>query len=116
MNVLAGLHSFDDLPFELHSVTTPLCLLRHCSHSIRCKSASFRSVSLLGFSPLIGVHLRPIVAVRTVESHRSGNTRLPSEYRSAPQPQSSFHPPARALLFRTQSPAECLRSSSSRNP
>src|ERR1017187_1994264 len=29
MNVLAGLHTFDDLPFELQGVTTPLRLLRH---------------------------------------------------------------------------------------
>jgi hypothetical protein len=45
MNVLAGLQSFDDLPFEFQGVTTPLCLLRHFAlHSLQ--SASIRSVSL----------------------------------------------------------------------
>jgi hypothetical protein len=46
MNVLAGLHSFDDLPFEFQGVTTPLCLLRHLLVLHSMQSASFRSVSL----------------------------------------------------------------------
>jgi len=49
-NVFAGLHPFDDLPFELHGVPTPLCHLCHFGlHSMQ--SAFIRRVSLLGFTP-----------------------------------------------------------------
>jgi hypothetical protein len=52
-NVFAGLHPFDDLPFELHGVPTPLCHLCHFGlHSMQ--SAFIRRVSLLGFTPRRG--------------------------------------------------------------
>jgi hypothetical protein len=39
MNVFAGLHLLDGLPFELEGASTPM------------KGASFRRVSKMGFSP-----------------------------------------------------------------
>src|SRR5260370_5781495 len=44
-HVFAGLHLFDNLPFELHTVSTPLSLLGHLA-SFRCQGASFQRVSL----------------------------------------------------------------------
>src|SRR5213082_3790850 len=53
LNVFTDLHSFHNLPLELHAVSTPLCHSGPSCHiaSIRCKSASFPRVSLSGFSP-----------------------------------------------------------------
>src|SRR5436190_298047 len=43
-NVFTGFHSFDDLPLELHAVSTPLCHSCPSCHfvSIRCKVRLFR--------------------------------------------------------------------------
>src|ERR1017187_9160068 len=68
MNVLAGLHSLDALPFELHGVTTPLRLLRHllatpfdakCVYS-ECLTLGVQSTQEC-LSAFICVHLRPFV-------------------------------------------------------
>src|ERR1017187_8566793 len=72
MNVLAGLHSLDDLPFELHGVTTPLRLLRHllatpfdakCVYS-ECLTFGVQSINKnVSRCLLIRVHLRSSAAI-----------------------------------------------------
>src|ERR1017187_2071523 len=84
MNVLAGLHSLDDLPFELQGVTTPLRLLRHllatpfdakCVYS-ECLTLGVQSINAdkhLVLSAFICVHLRPYVLNATARCSASSS-------------------------------------------
>src|SRR5437879_8850326 len=70
LNVFTDLHSFHNLPLELHAVSTPLCHSGPSCHiaSIRCKVRLFRVSHFRGSvhnrSCLICVYLRLSAAIR----------------------------------------------------